>query len=137
VKLSDLLEAKLKGAIDPFKFFSDLETDVFYTLFVDEPYSLSHGFNPETLRVRDIIPTQADVDGKHDVSDDPIIVVRRAGKNYVIDGHHRLYKALKNKAETIACEVLELPLEHVDDIRWFEQKLQLRLKQDDGIVRIN
>lgn len=122
-------EAKLKNVVDPSTVFSDLEEDIFFTLFVDDPSVIwdSKGFNEETIELSSLIPTQEHVDGQVD-NDDPITVVRRNGKNYVIDGHHRMFTAEKKKAKKIECNVLDLPSEKITDLNWFSEKLGIPLK---------
>jgi len=76
-----------------------------------------------TLNISSLIPTQEKIDGHVD-NTDPILVVRRFGQNFVIDGHHRMYTAKKkHKSKTIQATVLDLPPEHID-LDWFKKKLK-------------
>lgn len=103
--------------------FSKFEDDFLYTAMLDHPTLAWDADLPEeTIEILKLIPTQGDVEGKVD-NDDPILVVRRFGQNFVIDGHHRIYTAMKNKKKTIQAVILEMPDENVD-LNWFRKKLR-------------
>jgi ParB-like chromosome segregation protein Spo0J len=66
-----------------------------------------------------------------------LIVVPRVGKYYVIDGHHRLGRARKNKNDSVECIVLSLPDKQVDDLEWFEKQLGKKLNHSSSeIVKV-
>ena len=127
MKVTEILtESKtLKNAVnlsnDPR--FSKFEDDFLYTAMVDHPTLAWDADLPEeTIEISKLIPTQSKIEGKVD-NDDPILVVRRFGQNFVIDGHHRIYTAMKNKKNTIQAVILEMPDENVD-LNWFRKKLR-------------
>jgi hypothetical protein len=138
MKLNELLnEIKVNGVVDIDKYFDDLETDVFFTLLVDYP-STAHdapGFKSETLPIDKLLPTQEFVEGTKSKNSDDIIVVERDGKHFIIDGHHRYARDLKNKKTEMTCTVLHFPKNHVG-LEWFEKQLGDKLTRDEnGIVR--
>ena len=68
----------------------------------------------EQISVQDIIPCQPHPPTSAYVGDeDPIILLRRSGKTYVIDGHHRLAAATKSE-RTISAHMINLPEHEVN-----------------------
>lgn len=132
-----LLEIVTIRFVNPDTVFSELEQEVFYTLLVDEPGTDDYGFEDETHPLAKLIPTQKYVDGYKSDNYNPIRVAERKGKLYIIDGHHRYTRDRKQKVEQVACAVIHLPDEHVEDLGWFERKLKIRLKRGNGVVRYN
>ena len=137
--LTSLLEATLRNVVDIDTIFSDLETNVFFTLFVDYPEVVfdAPGFKEKSIKIEELIPIQTEIDGVNVNNDDPLTVVSRSGKYYIIDGHHRFAKYLKQKKKLVDCLVLDFP-SHTVDLHWFEEQLNVRLNMDKrGIVTPN
>lgn len=134
-----LEEATLKGVINPDKVFSDLEQNVLFTLLVDFPHLVTEldGFKEKKIPTANLIPTQAKIEGYKVDNDDPLLVVERDAKFYVIDGHHRLGRNRKEKVAMTKCFVLSLPSERINDLDWFIKKFGSHLTMTkDGIVRL-
>ena len=131
-----LVEIAVKNFHDIFNDsrFSDLETDVFYTACVDYPEVLEN-LPEEIIEVDKLLSTQREVDHDKLKSDEPIVVVKRFGQCFIIDGHHRYQGAVKKKKKTMRAHVIEMPNEHVS-LEWFSKKFGFKLIQlKNGIVR--
>lgn len=123
-----LFELKLKS-VNPSEIFNDLEENVFYTLVCDHPFVVYNSIEDQQIKLKDLIPTQPDVDNTSVENYDPIIAAKRNDKIYIIDGHHRYARDRRLKKDMIDVCVIELPQTKIEDLKWFEQLFKRKLKQ--------
>jgi len=138
MKLSEIVNGYPKP-VNYKNYFTDLESSIAYTLLIDYQSLIwdIENFNESSVDTKLLIPTQDYINDDFDEVDldEPIAVFRKAGKLFVIDGHHRLAKLRKNNIAKAFVIIFDLPSKGVNDIKWFEKQFNIKLKiKPNGII---